>query len=450
MLAHSGMAPCARMKKISTLPPFSKGQPQPATVASRPVNRCDQLGAHPFSDTQDGLFRAYLSDAYAATCKQVATWMGEAGMTCHTDAAGNLIGRYEGEKPGAPALLIGSHLDTVRNAGRYDGTLGVMLGIEVVAHFAARGERLPFALEVIGFGDEEGSRFSASMLTSRAVAGTLDALPLSAVDANGATLHDVLVHNGLDPARYLEAAYKPQQVLAYLEAHIEQGPVLEAANMSVGVVTAIAAQYRFRVSIQGVAGHAGTMPMSLRQDALAAAAEAILAIERLGAAGPEDLVATVGQLHVGPGASNVVPGETTFSLDIRAGTADVRDRAATAICATLKDIAKKRNVTLSIEPQNDLAATPCDPQLTDLLATSVTHVTGQPARRLVSGAGHDAMVMAALTPVCMLFLRCKKGISHNPAEAVRHDDVHTALQVMLEFIHTLAASTASKPTEFSA
>nr|WP_194301116.1 allantoate amidohydrolase [Acetobacter lambici] len=424
--------------------------PEATRADSRPVNRCDHLGAHPFSDTQDGLFRAYLSDAYAATCKQVAQWMHEAGMTTRTDGAGNLIGRYEGQTPGAPALLIGSHLDTVRNAGRYDGTLGVMLGIEVVAHFAAHGERLPFAIEVIGFGDEEGSRFPASMLTSRAVAGTLDALPLDAVDANGATLHEVLHKNGLDPTRYLEAAYRPEQVVAYMEAHIEQGPVLEAANLSVGVVSAIAAQYRFKVSIQGVAGHAGTMPMSLRKDALAAAAEAMVAIERIGAAGPTDLVATVGQLHVGPGASNVVPGQTTFSLDIRAGTELVRDQAAAEICETLQTIADKRGVGLSIELQNDLPATPCNPDLTTQLAASVTHMTGQAARKLVSGAGHDAMVMAALTPVCMLFLRCHQGISHNPAEAVRHDDVHTALLVMLDFIRTFATTTAHKPTEFSA
>ncbi|MFT9067112.1 MAG: allantoate amidohydrolase [Acetobacter syzygii] len=430
--------------------PSQHGQPEALPTDSRAVKRCDQLGAHPFSDTQDGLFRAYLSDAYKATCTQVAQWMHEAGMTSRMDAAGNLIGRYEGQTPGAPALLIGSHLDSVRNAGRYDGMLGVMLGIEVVAHFAAQGLRLPFALEVIGFGDEEGSRFPTSMLTSRAVAGTLDALPLDTVDANGTTLRDVLHSNGLDPARYLEAAYKPQQVLAYLEAHIEQGPVLEAANMGVGVVTAIAAQYRFKVSMQGVAGHAGTMPMSLRKDALAAAAQAIAAIERIGASGPEDLVATVGQLFVGPGASNVVPGQATFSLDIRAGTAQVRDKAAAEICAALHTIAQQRGITLALERQNDLPPTPCDPDLTERLATSVARVTGHTARRLVSGAGHDAMVMAALTPVCMVFIRCKEGISHNPAEAVRHDDAQQALLVMLDFIRTLAASPAQEPTEFSA
>ena len=419
-------------------------------MVSRPVSRCDHLGAHPFSDTQDGLFRAYLSDAHKNTCEQVARWMHDAGMTSRMDAAGNLIGRYEGQTPGAPALLIGSHLDTVRNAGRYDGTLGVMLGIEVVAHLAEQGERLPFAIEVIGFGDEEGSRFPVSMLTSRAVAGTLDALPLSAVDASGATLGDVLRHAGLDPARYREAAYTPEQVVAYLEAHIEQGPVLEAADMSVGVVTAIAAQYRFKVSILGVAGHAGTMPMSLRKDALAAAAQALVEIERIAARGPADLVATVGQLQVGPGASNVVPGQVTFSLDIRAGTAQVRDQATAQIRTALHALANTRGVALGIELQNDLAPTPCDPELTERLAASVTHVTGQTAHRLVSGAGHDAMVMAALTPVCMLFLRCHKGISHNPAEAVRHDDAHTALLVMLDFIQALAATPASTPTEFSA
>lgn len=252
-----------------------------ASGGQRVVARCDGLGVAPFSEEKDQLFRPYLSDAYRATSAQIASWMQAAGMQTRVDAAGNLVGRYEGLTQAAPALLIGSHIDSVRDAGRYDGMLGVLLGVELVAHYAAQGRRFPFALEVIGFGDEEGSRFPVSMLTSRAVAGLLKGAPAGMQDAAGISLHAALAENGLALERMPEAARRREDILAYLEAHIEQGPALEAENRAVGVVTAIAAQYRFRVRILGVAGHAGTMPMALRQDALTAAAEAILVIEKL-------------------------------------------------------------------------------------------------------------------------------------------------------------------------
>lgn len=416
----------------------SAGLSASAPGGVRAVTRCDVLGQAPFSEEPDRLFRPYLSAAYRATSTQIAAWMQAAGMQTRIDAAGNLIGRYEGLAPGAPALLIGSHIDSVRDAGRYDGMLGVLLGVELVAHYAARGRRFPFALEVIGFGDEEGSRFPVSMLTSRAVAGLLREPPTGMQDAAGLSLQAALAGEGLALEQMPDAARRPDEILAYLEAHIEQGPVLEAENRAVGVVTAIAAQYRFRVHLQGVAGHAGTMPMTLRQDALAAAAEAILAIETIAQSGPPDLVATVGQLTVAPGVPNVVPGSDVFSIDVRAGEAAVRDVAAVEIRKALEALAARRKVTLDMSLQQDLPATPCDAALTDLLGEAARTVTGAEPRRMVSGAGHDAMVIAALAPVCMLFIRCEGGISHNPAEAVDPADVDQAFQVMTRFIEDFA------------
>ncbi|GBR53917.1 allantoate amidohydrolase [Acetobacter pomorum DSM 11825] len=420
----------ARMQTLPNVPSVADAS------GKRAVQRCDLLGPPPFSDMPHGLFRAYLSPAYKATVKQVRTWMEEAGMHCRIDAAGNLIGRYEGLVPDAPALLIGSHLDSVKNAGKYDGMLGVILGIEAVAYFHAQKKRFPFAIEVIGFGDEEGSRFPVSMLTSRAVAGSLDKLP-TIEDEKGTSIQQALQENGLDPAQYLEAAYKPSQVLAYFEAHIEQGPVLESLHHAVGLVTSIAAQYRFQVVMKGMAGHAGTLPMHLRQDALAAAAEAISCIEKIAQSGPDDLVATVGQMRVKPGAPNIVPGWVEFSIDVRAGTESVRNAAAEKITHALQEISQKRDVDMTLTLQHDLSASPCNPQLGAILAASIQTVTGQPAYSLVSGAGHDAMIMAALAPVCMLFIRCERGISHNPAEAVQDEDVETALRVMCDFIQNI-------------
>jgi len=406
------------------------------TGGARAVARCDALGVAPYSDMEGGLFRAWLTLAFAAAHDAVGGWMAEAGMAVRTDTATNLIGRYEGIAPDAPALLIGSHIDSVNDAGRYDGPLGVMLGIECVAALNAAGKRLPFAIEVVAFGDEEGSRFPAPMLTSRAVAGTFDPASLAVVGRDGVTVGQALTDNRYPPGRFAEAARAPGSVIAYLEAHIEQGPTLEAEGLAVGVVTGIAAQLRYRVVVEGMAGHAGTTSMALRRDALAAAAEAVLAVERIGSAGPDDLVATVGRLDVTPGAVNVIPGHVDFSLDIRALDHAARDAAAKAILAELKTIAARRGVGLVARRVHELSACPCDTKLMDLLAAAMAD-EGQPARRLASGAGHDAMVMASLCPAAMLFIRCAGGISHNPAEAVKPADVEIALRVMLGFIDKL-------------
>lgn len=401
---------------------------------ARAVARCDRLGTAPYSDMADGLYRAYLTPAYAAAQDVVAGWMEDAGMTVRRDAAANLIGRYESEGcvPGAPVLMIGSHLDSVRDGGRYDGPLGIMLGIECVAALHAAGRPMPFPIEVCAFGDEEGSRFPAAMLTSRAVAGTLDPAALDIADDRGVALADA----GVDVAAYLGAAREPGSVRAYLEAHIEQGPVLEADGLAVGTVTGIAAQLRYQVKVAGMAGHAGTTAMRLRRDPLAGAAAMMLAVEQVARGDDSDVVATVGWIEALPGAANVIPREVHFTIDIRSGVEARRNKVAEAILERLGEIARNRDLDLAVERVHDLPASPCDPALMDLMDDAL-RAAGQPARRLVSGAGHDAMNMAALCPTAMLFIRCRGGISHNPAEHVEPGDADIALQVMLGFIERL-------------
>ncbi len=396
--------------------------------------RCDALGVRPYSDAPDMLFRAWLTPAFVATQGRVAEWMAEAGMTVRIDGATNLIGRYDAITPDAPALLIGSHIDSVRDAGRYDGPLGVMLGIECVAALHRSGRRMPFAIEVIAFGDEEGSRFPSAMLTSRAVVGDVPAEALAVRDANGVSVAEALA--AFSGADVHAARRDPASVLAYLEAHIEQGPALDAAGLAVGIVTGIASQLRYRVVIEGMAGHAGTTSMALRRDALAAAAEIVLAVEQAGRDGPEDLVATVGRMIVAPNATNVIPGRVEFSIDIRALDGTVRDEAARAIRDAIGRIGAARGMGVTIERTNDLRASLCDPVLVEAMAAAA-RAEGQPDRRLASGAGHDAMILARLCPTAMLFIACAGGISHNPAEQVAVGDVEIALRVMLRFIEAL-------------
>jgi len=405
-------------------------------IGARAKARCDLLGVPPYSEVEGQLTRRFLTPAHAAALSALEAWMAEAGMSVRRDAAANLIGRYEGAAPDAKALIIGSHIDSVRNGGRYDGPLGIMLGIDVVEALRRAGRRLPFAVEVIAFGDEEGSRFPASMSCSRAVAGALDASTLEMRDADGLSVADALSAFGGDPAGVESAARKPDDILAFLEAHIEQGPVLEAEGLALGVVTAIAAQKRLMVKIIGTAGHAGTTPMNLRKDPGPAAAECVLALERICRAGTDGLVGTVGRIAALPGAFNVIPGAIEFSMDIRAETSAARDAAVDAICAEIHAIATARGVQVDIHLMQALAESPCAPSLMALLEEALTELS-LPVRRLPSGAGHDAMVMADLCPTAMLFVRCEGGISHNPAESVTEADCALAARAMLSFIDKL-------------
>jgi allantoate deiminase len=405
---------------------------------ARAKARCDALGLPPYSEVEGQLTRRFLTPAHAAALTALSGWMDAAGMSVRRDAAANLIGRYEGETPGAEALIIGSHIDSVRNGGRYDGPLGIMLGIDVVEALHRAGRRLPFAIEIVAFGDEEGSRFPASMSCSRAIAGTLDPSALAMKDADGVSVAQALAAFGGDPDNIASAARRPADVLAFLEAHIEQGPVLEAEGLPLGVVTAIAAQKRLMVRIDGVAGHAGTTPMNLRKDPAPAAAEAMLALERICRAGADGLVGTVGRMTALPCAFNVIPGAVEFSMDIRAETSATRDAAVEAVTAEIRAIANRRGLRAEITLMQALAESPCDPSLIGLLEEALADLS-LPTRRLPSGAGHDAMVMADLCPVAMLFIRCEGGISHNPAEAVTEADCALAARAMLGFVEKLAA-----------
>ena len=398
--------------------------------AQRILDRCDALAAH--SEQADALTRVFLSPQQRAVNALVQQWMRDAGMDARLDAIGNCVGRYEGERPGLPCLMLGSHLDTVRDAGRYDGMLGVVTAIECVA--ALGGRRLPFAIEVVGFGDEEGVRFGSTLLGSRAIAGTFDVGLLDRCGADGLSLRDALDAFGLDAARVAEAAHRPQDVLAYVELHIEQGPVLESEGLPVGVVTAINGGYRFAIEVTGMAGHAGTVPMGLRRDALIASAECVLAVESVARA-HADVVGTVGRIEALPGAMNVIPGRVRFSVDLRAPTDAQRAAAWHALRARFDAIAQARQVTVAASPLWEARTAPCDPRLQARIGEAIA-AEGLPVRHLPSGAGHDGMALIDIAPIGMLFVRCKDGISHNPAEAVTLDDVATGARVLLRFIES--------------
>jgi allantoate deiminase len=393
-------------------------------------SRIDELAA--ISESPDNLTRIFLSPEQARASDLVLSWMRGAGIAAHVDAIGNVVGRYEGARPGLSALVLGSHLDTVRDAGKYDGMLGVVTAIACVDRLNRAGRRLDFAIEIIGFSDEEGVRFGTTMLGSEAVAGTFDLGVLARTDDRGITMEQALRDFGLDPTAIATAAHRRDDVLAYVEFHIEQGPVLEGWGLPVGCVTSISGATRYEVKIIGQAGHAGTVPMPARKDALAAAAECVLAIEARCATEP-GLVGTVGRIEAGPGAINVIPGRAAFTIDIRAPDDAQRVRAADDLMQQLGAIARKRGVTLTTRKIYDMAAAPCAPWLIEQVDSAIAAESIKPFR-LPSGAGHDGMAMIRLTDIGMIFLRCAGGISHNPAEAITVEDAEIGAQVLLRFI----------------
>lgn len=404
-----------------------------STYAYTVMQRCDALAS--FSEEPGRLTRRFATTAMRDANAAVADWMRAAGMTVRQDAIGNLIGRYEAEQSSAKTLLLGSHLDSVIDAGRYDGPLGVLVALACVQQLFAAGRRLPFAIELYGFVEEEGVRYP-SYLGSRAAAGTLDQAALELADADGITLAEAIRSFGGDPGHLIEARRQGEGLLGYVEVHIEQGPVLEARNVPVGVVSAIAGQSRFAVSFAGVAGHAGTVPMELRRDALCAAAEFVLAAEALARDTP-GLVATVGQIDAQPGASNVIPGYAALSLDVRHQDDALRERAISRLRGRADDIASARQVALGWQAGQQSRALACDPALAGLLGRAIESL-GHPLLALPSGAGHDGVAISTLTPIAMLFVRCKGGISHNPAESVTVEDVSVAIDVLGQFLALLA------------
>jgi allantoate deiminase len=401
------------------------------SLATEVLARCEILAG--YTEEPGRITRTFLCEPMRGVQECLSGWMRAAGMAVRLDAAGNLIGRYPAADADAPVFLIGSHLDSVPDAGKYDGVLGVLLGVAAVR--ALDGQRLSFAVEVIGFCEEEGIRFRVPYLGSLAVSGRFDPALLEQTDDKGMSLAAAFRNFGLDPDRLPEAAYVPKQVLGYLEAHIEQGPVLDSRNLPLGVVEAIAGQSRLWVRFEGKAGHAGTLPMDLRQDALAAAAEFIGVVEHE-ARSSDGLRATVGTLSVAPGAVNVVPGSARLSLDVRHPHDAIRERATASLLEQAEMIAHRRGVRFHIDQAEHHPAVPADPRLTILLAESAREA-GYATLRMVSGAGHDAAVMASLAPMTMLFLRSPGGISHHPDETVRPEDVQAALEVIVSFLRRL-------------
>jgi allantoate deiminase len=396
--------------------------------------RCDELAA--FTEEPGRITRSYGTPALTAARDRIAQWMGDAGLAVRTDAVGNVRGRGQGSEPTAPALLLGSHLDSVRDAGRYDGPLGILVALEVVDHLRHRPRPVPFPVEVIAFADEEGLRFQTTYLGSCALAGSFDAAFLDLVDENGMTLREAMEGFGGDPDALAATALQAGEALAYLEVHIEQGPYLESVDAPVGVVTAISGQSRILAAFSGEAGHAGTVAMHLRRDPLPAAAEIVMTTENL-ARHTSGLLATVGMIEVTPGASNVIPGQVRFSVDVRHPEDAVRTGAVSVLEQQVREVAASRSLTAEWRVARDHSAVLCDASLTTRLAEAVA-AAGLPVERLPSGAGHDAVVMSEVVPVGMLFVRCAGGISHQPAESVVTSDVVAAIDVLDRFVDALA------------
>lgn len=407
-----------------------------AQAAARVMARCDRLAE--ISETPGMLTRVYLSPEHMQANALVGEWMREAGMRVWQDSVGNICGRYEGLETGAQALLLGSHLDTVRNAGRYDGMLGVLTAIETVQALHQQQQRLPLAIEIVGFGDEEGTRFGITLLGSRGITGTWPESWVTHPDGNSITVAQAMADIGLDGEKIQQAARDVSEIVAYLELHIEQGPCLEQEDLALGVVTAINGARRLNCQFVGEAGHAGTVPMSHRKDALAAAAEWMVFIEQITPKHSPQLVATVGTLQCSPGAVNVIPGDVALTLDVRGPEDLPLAELLSDLLTQAEAIALRRGLTFSAEEYYHIPATRCDDGLQAALSRAVSGVQGR-SISLPSGAGHDAIAIAERWPVGMLFVRNDRGISHHPAEAVMEKDVAQAIQAYTRVVFDVAS-----------
>ncbi len=407
-----------------------------AGTALEVLRRCAELDL--ISASPRHLERTHLTLEHARANTQVADWMTGAGLAPWQDAAGNQWGRVEGREPGLPALVLGSHVDTVPDAGSFDGMLGVVMALAVVERLRDRAAALPMALEVVAFSDEEGARFGKALLGSQAVAGTWDPDWWALRDHDGTTLRQAFTTFGLDPGRVGDAARAPAQLVGYLEAHIEQGPRLEAAGASLGYVTTIAGARRFRLAVVGEARHAGGTPWSRRRDALTGASEVVLAVERLGR-GSEGL-ATVGRLEVTPGAVNVVPGRVDLTLDVRAATDQARDALWESMRAEIEALCAARHLRLEVVETHTAPAAPCAAWLQEAVVSGIRSTGDLDPMGLWSPAGHDAMAIAAVADIGMLFLRCHDGISHHPDESVREVDVARGLDAFEQAVLAVAAA----------
>jgi allantoate deiminase len=405
-------------------------------VARQIIDECAAIAR--FSETPCNLTRTYLSAPFHDVHEFLRAWMRRLGMTSHVDAAGNLRGLYTCRRPKAPRLLIGSHIDTVPDAGAYDGVLGVIIALALIESLAENQVALPYDIEVVAFSEEEGVRFAVPFIGSRALIGDIDDASLRQTDARGITLTQAIQAFGLDPAKIPDAILHPR-IFAFVEFHIEQGPVLEALELGLGVVEAIVGQSRYELTFHGKANHAGTSPMHLRHDSLAGAAEWITAVERQAQTTP-GLVATVGRIEALPGATNVIPGNVRVSLDIRHASDPIRHTALNKLLEEAAQIAASRHLTLDTLQQFHASATPMDSGLASALEAAA-QATGSRTHRMASGAGHDAMVLAKKVPTAMLFLRSPGGISHHPDESVLLEDVQAAFDAGLYFLKHLEPAT---------
>jgi allantoate deiminase len=383
-----------------------------------------------------GVTRLPFTPEHRAALDLLGGWMEGAGLDVRLDAAGTLIGRRKGP-PGAPCMLMGSHQDSVREGGAFDGAMGVVLAILALAKLRAEGVTLPFAVEVLAFADEEGVRFPTALIGPRALAGTFDPAVLDMEDADGVSLRDAMRGFGLDPDAIPALKRDPAGIIGYLEAHIEQGPVLEAEREALGVVTAICGIERHPVVVSGETGHAGTLPMQMRRDALVGAAALVGEVDRMARAEP-GLLGTVGTLTVLPGAVNAVPREARLTVELRAPDDAVRERAGQALAAFARALASERGLTLDMHRSYHQPAAPCDPGLTEILLQA-GRATGGRGLALPSGATHDASAMADLCPIAMLFLRCAGGVSHRPEEHASPSDMAMAIEAICGFLRGMSA-----------
>lgn len=389
------------------------------------------------SSSPDHLTRLAFTPEMAEANALVAGWMREAGMTSRIDAAGNLIGRYEGVELGLPALVLGSHLDTVENAGRFDGMLGVVAAIWCVEEFNRSSRRFPFAIEVAAFGDEEGVRFGTSVLGSLAFSGSIAPERMALRDRNGQTVSAAISSFGCDPRLLHTAARTENEILAYVEIHIEQGPILEELDVPLACVSGIFGSSRLKISVSGIAGHAGTTPMTMRRDAMAGAAEMILATEEL--ANVHNIVATVGTLSLSPSAVNVIPGQTSFTVDARALLDEERSAYLVALRNRFAQIADRRGLTLGETLLSEGASAPCADWLQQTICRAIEGC-GHRVVTIPSGAGHDGAMLANLVDFGMIFVRCRGGISHHPDEFASQDDMSAAALTLRNFVLYCGAS----------
>lgn len=379
----------------------------------------------------EGVTRLCASHEHKQANQKLSEWMGSAGMEVRMDNAANLIGRYTSQSEHAKTLIFGSHQDTVPNGGKYDGILGVILPIALIHYLHQHAIALPFNIDVVAFSDEEGTRFQSTLLGSKAISGTFEPSMLAAEDAAGITMRDALVQFGCQPELIAQDAYQPGDVLGFVELHIEQGPQLEASQLPVGIVTAITGIERHILSIKGKAGHAGTVPMDMRQDALVGAAKAIDMFDLL-CKREADLVGVVGKITNYPNGVNVIPQQTDITIELRSPNDASRFAARDEIYSNIQSIMDSYHLEYDLKQIYDQSAVDCSPLLSQQLAKSV-EMAGIKPKYLFSGAGHDGLAVCQLTDIAMLFMRCKAGVSHHPDEAISLSDLAVAAEVLFHF-----------------